>query len=65
MTVNSDGTVTLTVKELEYAIRNGIAQDGIQGSKPCWRPTQLVEELVKEMIKKKRVHSLGKKFPYM
>lgn len=64
MIVNSDGTVTLTVKELEYAIRNGIAQDGIQGSKP-WRPTQLVEELVKEMIKKKRVHSLGKKFPYM
>lgn len=30
MTVNSDGTVTLTVKELEYAIRNGIAQNQIQ-----------------------------------
>ena len=64
MTVNSDGTVTLTVKELEYAIRNGIAQDVIQGSK-SWRPNQLVEELVKEMLKKKRVHSLGKKFPHM
>lgn len=64
MTVNSDGTVTLTVKELEYAIRNGIAQEWIQGSKP-WRPNELEEELVKEMIKKKRVHSLGKKFPYM
>ena len=64
MTVNSDGTVTLTVKELEYAIRNGIAQEWIQGSKH-WRPNELEEELVKEMIKKKRVHSLGKKFPYM
>lgn len=64
MTVNSDGTVTLTVKELEYAIRNGIAQEWIQGSKP-WSPNELEEELVKEMIKKKRVHSLGKKFPYM
>lgn len=64
MIVNSDGTVTLTVKELEYAIRNGITQEWIRGSKP-WRPNELEEELVKEMIKKKRVHSLGKKFPYM
>ncbi len=64
MTVNSDGTVTLTVKELEYAIRNGIAQNQIQDPKE-WRPNELEEELVKEMIKKKRVHSLGKKFPYM
>jgi len=64
MTVNSDGTVTLAVKELEYAIRNGIAQNQIQDPRK-WRPNQLEEELVKEMIKKKRVHSLGKKFPYM
>jgi len=64
MTVNSDGTITLTVKELEYAIRNGIAQNQIQDPRK-WRPNQLEEELVKEMIKKKRVHSLGKKFPYM
>ena len=64
MTVNSDGTVTLTVKELEYAIRNGIAQDQIQDPRE-WRPNELEEELVKEMIKKKRVYSLGKKFPYM
>ena len=64
MTVNSDGTVTLTVKELEYAIRNGIAQNKIQDPRK-WRPNELEEELVKEMLKKKRVHSLGKKFPYM
>ena len=64
MTVNSDGTVTLTVKELEYAIRNGIAQNLIQDPRK-WRPNEFEEELVKEMIKKKRVHSLGKKFPYM
>ena len=64
MIVNSDGTITLTVKELEYAIRNGIAQNQIQDPRK-WRPNQLEEELVKEMIKKKRVHSLGKKFLYM
>lgn len=64
MTVNSDGTITLTVKELEYAIRNGIAQNQIQDPRK-WRPNEFEEELVKEMIKKKRVHSLGKKFPYM
>lgn len=54
----------MTVKELEYAIRNGIAQNQIQDPRK-WRPNELEEELVKEMIKKKRVHSLGKKFPYM